>query len=456
MTTFAHKHYHLVGVAGVGMSGLAQLLLAEGAEVSGSDRFRDRGEDLDVLHKLENAGLRLVAQDGSGLKPETEAIVVSTAIEDDNPDRLRALELKIPIVHRAEMLACMAAGRKAVAVTGTSGKSTVTGMIGWIFECLGMDPTVVNGGALVDWRSEYRIGNVRVGRSNVWIFEADESDKSLLRFQPDWAVITNVSKDHFEVNEVRELFQRFASQVRRGIVCGPGVREILEGGGAATLLRGLDLAEEVFIPEAEGGFHSFWYKGLTFRCPLIGRHNAENAFAAVVLCDRLGLDLAAVRNALSSFSGIERRLQPAGGAHGVIVVDDYAHNPAKIRAAWQAVAPMHARILGVWRPHGFAPLRSMMNELAEAFTGICRPSDRVFILPVFYSGGTANQAVTSEDLVNLLKRRNVEAWAVRDYDALIHVLAPECRAGDCVLCMGARDPYLPVFSRRLVATLESL
>ena len=456
MSALAEKRYHLVGVAGVGMSALAQVLLAQGADVSGSDRFHDRGEEMEVLRKLARAGLKLTPQDGSGVVPGTEAVIVSTAIEDDNPDRLRAVELGIPVVHRAEMLACLAAGRKLVAVTGTSGKSTVAGMIGWIFECLGLDPTVVNGGALVDWRSEYRIGNVRVGRADVWVLEADESDRSLLKFQPDWAVVTNVSKDHFELDDVRVLFKKFAAQVDRGIVCGSGVADLLRETEGEALPRTLELVEEVFVPEPEAGFSSFWYKGLTFRCPLIGRHNAENAFAAVVLCDRFGLDLAAVRNALSSFRGIERRLEPAGGARGVSVVDDYAHNPAKIQAAWQAVAALHGRVLGVWRPHGYAPLRNMFHELADAFSAVCRPDDRLFILPVFYSGGTADQSISSGDLVAKLRERGVRAYVVRDYDMLLHELAGECRAGDCVICMGARDPYLPVFSRRLVATLGSL
>lgn len=448
------KNYHVVGVAGVGMSALAQILLAEGHNVSGSDRFHDQGDDLDVFRKLRRSGLNLVRQDGSGLGPETSAVVVSTAIEKDNAEMTRAAELKVPVMHRAEMLACLAAGHHTIAVTGTSGKTTVTGMIGWIMECLGLDPTVVNGGALINWKSDFRIGNVRVGRSEHWVVEADESDRSLLRFQPEWAVITNISKDHFELAEVRELFRKFAGQVKQGIVCGPGVAEVLRADRAKPL--GVELIEEPFVPEIEDGFHNFWYKGLTFRCGLLGRHNAENAFAAVVLCDRLGLDLAAVRNALVGFAGIERRLQRAGGARGVLVIDDYAHNPAKIRAAWSSLAPMHGRVLGVWRPHGFGPLKSMMSELTETFCEVCRPRDRVYLLPVFYAGGTAGGDVKSDDLAAILRERGVGASVVRDYDELLRALSAECRPGDCVLCMGARDPYLPVFSRRLVATLESL
>jgi len=450
------KKYHVVGVAGVGMSAIAQLLLSHGYEVSGSDRFHDKDHDLEVFHKLENGGLTLTHQDGSGITRDLEGVVVSTAIEKDNPDVARARELDVPVIHRAEMLACLTAGNQTIAVTGTSGKTTVTGMIGWILECVGLDPTVINGGALVDWKTAYRIGNVRVGRSKIWVVEADESDRSLLNFQPDWAVITNISRDHFGLDEIIDLFRQFSRRVKKGIICGPGIADLISGEEGIGADSNVELVSEIFVPEHEGAFFGFWYKGLTFQSNLIGKHNAENAFAAVVLCERLGIDLVAIRNALTSFGGIERRLQRSGGTHGVIVVDDYAHNPAKIRAAWESLTSMHARILGVWRPHGFAPLKMMMDELADTFKDICRESDRVFILPVFYAGGTTTKDVTSEDFVALLRERNVDAQVVEDYDALIQLFVSECHAGDCVLSMGARDPYLPVFSRRLVAALESV
>lgn len=447
------KRYHLVGVAGVGMSALAQVLLAQGHTVTGSDRYIDDGQELAIFRKLRICGVLLMPQDGSAIAPDTAAVIVSTAIEEDNADVRAAREKKIPIMKRAEMLACLAAGHIVVGVAGTSGKTTVTGMLGWILECLGQDPTVVNGGAVVNWRSEYRIGNVRMGWSRLWVVELDESDRSLLGFAPDWAVVNNISKDHFELAEVQSLFRDFAKRVRRGIVCGAGVsavlRDVMDPGKPepAVIEEPIDLVEE-------NGHHGFHYKGVSFSCPTIGRHNAENAFAAVVLCERLGLNLTAVRNALSSFGGIERRLEKVGESNGVTVIDDYAHNPAKIRAGWQALVPAHRRILGVWRPHGFGPLASMLNELAETFAEVCRTGDHLYILPVYYAGGTAKREVTSENLVRELKARHVPAELVSDYDELRARLVKRAKPGDAVLCMGARDPRLPLFAREMLDGLK--
>lgn len=453
MVPIIQKRYHLVGVAGIGMSALAQVLLAQGHMVTGSDRYIDEGQELGIFRKLRIAGVLLMSQDGSTVTSDTDAVIVSTAIEDDNADTLAAREKNIPVMHRAEMLACLAAGHTLVGVAGTSGKTTVTGMIGWILECLGRDPTVVNGGAVINWRNEYRIGNVRMGGSKLWVVELDESDRSLLRFAPDWAVVNNISKDHFELVEVQSLFRGFASRVRVGVVCGAGVSSVLLGGNVSRKRRAIVVEEPMDFFE-KGGVCGFHYKGISFQCPLIGRHNAENAHAAVVLCDLLGLNLPAVRNALSSFAGIERRLEKVGEANGVTIIDDYAHNPAKIRASWQALAPAHRRILGVWRPHGFGPLSSMMNELAETFAKVCRPEDQIYILPVYYAGGTTKRQAKSDDLVRELKARHVPTELVKDYEALQARLTKTARPGDSILCMGARDPELPLFARQMLDALK--
>jgi len=425
-----NAHYHVVGVAGVGMSAVAQVLLAEGFEVTGSDRYLDQGENLDVLDRLSAAGVRLVKQDGAAVSPATAGVVVSTAIEADNPDVAAANGHHVPVIHRADMLARLAKDKTCIAITGTSGKTTVTGIIGVILEELGRDPTVVNGGVVLNWTAPDRVGNVRIGRSGLWVVEADESDKSLLHFSPDWAVITNVSKDHFELSEVTELFLEFESRVKHPVIHGVGT---------------------AFAPRREGAAWYFEYKDVTFRVSMIGRHNAENACVAVQLCDQLGLDLDDMREALLRFKGIHRRLERVGERGGVTVIDDYAHNPAKIEASWSAVAESAPRILGFWRPHGYGPLALMKNEMADAFARVCRPGDRVFILPVYYVGGTASKAVTSEDFVELLREKGVSAEYVAGYDELRRSVEASARPGDVILGMGARDPELPRFARKLVA-----
>ena len=434
------KSFHLVGIAGVGMSALAQVLLAQGCRVSGSDRYLDTGRPMDVLDKLRAAGVILAPQDGSGVMEGLTGLVVSSAIEADNPDLAAARRRHVPVLHRAECLALWANAKNCIAVTGTAGKTTVTGMIGWILSQLGADPTVVNGGALLNWIDQRRIGNVRVGRSDVWVVEVDESDRSLLRFHPEWAVITNMSKDHFELSEVLHLFKAFAGQVNRGVVgCY----------GAATDGEAL----QNFKPDLSAAGISFVYRGVDFRLPLLGRHNAENALQAVMLCERLGHALPDISRALAGFGGIQRRLELVGSGRGVAVIDDYAHNPAKIAAAWDAIAPHYRRILAVWRPHGFGPLALMLGELVQVFCARLRPSDRIYILPVYFAGGTARRTVTSETLVKTLRERGVDAELAATYDDLLARLKAGAQAGDGVLWMGARDPDIGFYARRFVAEL---
>lgn len=420
------------------MNALAQALKGDGWDVGGSDRYEDQGQDLEVIRKLKEAGIRFSPQDGSGITSDTGAVVVSTAIERDNPDIAAAERLGVPVRHRAEMLAGLAEGRETVAIAGTSGKTTVTGMVGWLLEQLGADPTVVNGGALVNWADDHRIGNVRTGRSGLCVVEADESDRSLLKFSPDWALITNMSADHFSLEETAALFDTFRGQVRR---------ECITGWDDGMPWQGLK-------PQLTREGCRFTYDGLEFTVPLLGAHNAENALQATVLCRRMGFELGRIRDALAGFRGIQRRLERVGEAAGVTVVDEYAHNPAKIAAAWRAVAPFHSRVIAFWRPHGFRPLALMFNDLAAMFTEVCRPQDRLYLLPVYYAGGTVSKQTDSDALAAELRRRGVPASWVPDYEALMSAVTADCRSGDLVLCVGARDPGIPRFARDLVKRLE--
>jgi UDP-N-acetylmuramate--alanine ligase len=432
-------HVHVVGVAGVGMSALAQALHDAGYEVSGSDRYIDQGQDLDVLHRLRLAGIRLTPQDGSGLRADTMCIAVSTAIESDNIELKRAQELNIPVVHRAAMLARLAAGKRVVAVTGTAGKTTVTGLIGYLCAEAGLDPVVINGGAVINWIAPDRVGNVRKGESNVCILEADESDRSLLSFHPTFSVITNVSKDHFELDEVITLFRKFRDQTEQWTMLGPQAAMVLDGA-----------APESLAVERRADGNWFVHDGVTYPSPMPGLHNAENALLAVRVALALGIPGPVLVQALSKFRGIHRRLEVVARSEGITVLDDYAHNPAKIAASWRAAAEEANRVLGVWRPHGFGPLSLLFNELVEAFVSVCRPQDRVYILPVYYAGGTAKKSDDAERLANELAARGVRAEFVDGYDMLRPSLHAVMVSGDVVLGMGARDPELPVFLHALL------
>ena len=404
---------HIIGIGGTGMNGVAQLAAHAGYSVSGSDR----ATGLPIFQCLEGLGIRIVSQDGSGITADTAAVVYSTAIESDNPDIQKAKALNIPLLHRADMLAKLCEGEEVIAVAGTAGKSTVTGLLGWIFQCLpalsdanggverGMDPTVYCGAIMNN------VGScVRAGKSNLWIIEADESDKSFLKFHPHHAIITNIAEDHFELSELHKLFSQFESQVS-GVV----------------------------IKNSE-----------PFNCPnpLLGKHNIENVNNALTLCKALGLDIQKCAEAVATFKGIERRLERVGPK----VIDDFAHSPVKIAAALEAASAEFPAFSAYWRPHGYTPLFQLADGLVETFSNHWkkRPQDKLFILPVYFAGGTVNIKITSEQFVEKLKAAGVPAKFVPDFQTLERLLLEE---GLPVLGMGARDPELPLFAKRIAAVI---
>ena len=407
---------HFIGIGGVGMNGLAQLAVQSGYSVSGSDRaYHPAARPFDVLEQL---GVRMTPQDGTGISEQTTKVVYSTAIESDNPDLTVARKRGIPLLHRAEFLKELIGDGELIAVAGTAGKTTTTGLLGWIFERLGRNPSVYNGAAVLNWKSKTCLGNVRKGSGNLWIIEADESDRSFLNFHPTHSIITNISKDHYDLEELNSMFSQFERQT------------------AGITLRGD--TDRTSDPDV--------------RTPMIGKHNLENARCAALLCRELGLDMDQVREAIQQFKGIERRLEVAGHVDGITVIDDYAHNPAKISAALAAVSDTCAQVHAFWRPHGFTPLHQAMDELADAFaTHWKTKGGSFFILPVFYAGGTVERKATSEDLVERLNSDGIPALYVPDYETLKQALKSRATKGDAILGMGARDPMLPLFAKQLVS-----
>jgi len=433
------KRYHLVGVAGVGMSALAGALLDAGHAVSGSDRHLDAGHSLEVLRKLKSSGVELHGQNGLGVRSDTDAVVVSTAIEDDNPDLAAARRLAVPVRHRADVLGDLLVGRYSVAISGTSGKSTVTGMLGWICDRAGRDPAVINGAPVLNWKTEERIGNVRAGDGSLCIIEADESDRSLLGLHPDWCVITNASRDHFDLSETLALFECFKSQARQGVV---------------DMLEERELLESIEVEGSRSGVR-FKYGDLVCELPVLGTHNAQNAVVAIRVAEALGIKAVDACAALREFAGIERRLERVGGVGPVDVFDDYGHNPAKIEAAFDTLSPLYDSLQVVWRPHGYGPLRMMMDDLVSLFSRRCRPEDRLWILPVYDAGGTADRTVSSEALIAALEPSGIAVQWVEDCGvAEAAVLASLGNAAtQAVVTMGARDPELPLLARSIVKAL---
>lgn len=428
------EQVHVAGIGGVGMSALAQALLDQGAAVTGSDRLLDTGDMTDALRCLKRQGVRLFPQDGSGVTPQTARLVVSSAIEPDNPEVLRARESDVPIVHRAAELARVVAGRRLIAVTGTCGKSSVTAMLGCLLEGAGFAPLVVNGAAVIGWdEGGTRIGSVRRGTGNWAVIEADESDRSLMAFTPEHAVITNASADHFGLDETETLFSSFRARVPGVIVDGRK-----ETGAGPRNVR---------LGDWSGVFD---FEGCTYTVPQPGLHNVYNAWHAVRMARALGASPERLAAALRGFGGVERRLQRVGTCNGVAVVDDYAHNPEKLAAAWTTLAAAFpAGLCAVWRPHGYAPLRKMMGGLTDVFTRVCRPVDLLLLLPVYDAGGTADRSIGSDVLASKLEERGVTVQRVQTLEDAETLMRAEAAKGKAVVTFGARDPGLPRLAARL-------
>lgn len=444
---------HFVGIGGAGMSALAQIHAMDGGPATGSDRDFDRGRGAGLKSRLEALGVKLFPQNGSALTDETELVVLSTAIEDSNPEIAAAKALGVPLMHRSEFLARHVSEMRTIAVTGTSGKSTVVAMIFEILEAAGRGPSVITGGALIALQKRGLTGNAFRGKSDILVVEADESDGSLVNYKPAVGVFLNLTKDHLEVSALREIFLKFRGNVATALVNedDPALADIRAdvtfGLSSGTVrAEGLDLT---------AGGSSFRVKDAAFTLPVPGRHNVENAVAAIAACVNEGVPLSDCARGLAGFQGVARRFQSIGTARGVEVIDDFAHNPAKIAATLAAARLRGRRTLAVYQPHGFAPTRHLKNELIAAFAEGLRAEDRLWLPDIYYVGGTASKDISSRDVVEPLRAKGLLAFHVPERSAIAAEIAAVAREGDVVIVMGARDPSLSDFAREALAALAS-
>ncbi len=444
---------HFVGIGGAGMSALAQIHAMDGGPATGSDRDFDLGRGAGLRNKLEALGVRLFPQNGSAITRETSLVVLSTAIEDSNPEIAAAKALGVPLMHRSEFLARHVSDMRTVAVTGTSGKSTVVAMIFEILEAAGRGPSAITGGALIALQKKGLTGNAFRGKSDILVVEADESDGSLVNYKPAVGVFLNLTKDHLEVSALREIFLKFRANVVTGLVNSddPALADI-RADVSFGLSSGSIHAEDLTLTAAGSQFR---VKEVAFTLPVPGRHNAENALAAIAACVNEGVSLADCSRALASFQGVARRFQSLGSVRGVEVVDDFAHNPAKIAATLTAARLRARRILAVYQPHGFAPTRHLKNELIAAFAEGLRPGDHLWLPDIYYVGGTASKDISSNDVVAPLRAKGLNAFHIPDRAAITALIAAEAKEGDLVIVMGARDPSLSDFALAILTALKA-
>jgi len=447
--------FHYAGLGGAGMSALAQFQLMTGGKASGSDRAFDRGERATLRARLERLGCKVLPQDGSGLGPDCAALVVSTAVEDQVPDVVAARALDIPIIHRSELLAHFVATYRSIAVTGTSGKSTVTAMIFAILSGAGRDPSVIIGGDLPELSAQGLPGNAWAGRSDLLVVEADESDGTLVRYAPTIGVILNLQRDHKEMAVVAAMFATLRARAREALAVGDA--ENLDQFAGGALRFGLGPRADIRGEDVELGPGSSRFRvgNTQFELSVPGAHNVANALAAIAACHVLGAALEGMVGPLANFTGIGRRFQIVGKARGVEVIDDFAHNGEKIAAAIRTAKLRAQRVLAIYQPHGYGPTRFLRRDFVATFSRELGPDDRLFMLEVFYVGGTATRDFSSADIVGEIAALGTNAEFAPSREWLVGRVAQQVRSGDLVLVMGARDPSLSELALTMLTGIES-
>ena len=444
---------HFIGIGGIGMSGIAEVMHNLGYDVQGSDvaegyvveGLRAKGIRVMIGHKAENLG-------------DAAVVVTSTAIKRGNPEVELALETRVPVIRRAEMLAELMRLKSTVAVAGTHGKTTTTSMVAALLDAGGVDPTVINGGIINSYGS-----NARLGNSDWMVVEADESDGSFLRLDGTIAVVTNIDPEHLDhygdFDRVKDAFVEFVGNVPfygAALLCldHPEVQAILPrvqdrrivtyGFSAQADIRGDNVVSfpggnrfDIQVRERDGSTRKI--EGIEM--PMPGRHNVLNAMAAIGVALHMGIDDATIQTGFAKFGGVKRRFTKVGeiavGDGSAIVIDDYGHHPVEIKAVLAAAREgAQGRVIAVVQPHRFTRLRDLMDDFQQAFND----ADMVYATPVYTAGEQPIEGVDSAALVAGLKRRgHRHASTVADMDELVDAIAADIQPDDMIVCLGAGD-----------------
>jgi len=439
---------HFVGIGGIGMSGIAEVMHQLGYKVQGSD-----ASDSYVVEKLRKSGIPVSIGHSPDNLGDAAIVVCSTAIKDSNPEVQAAAERRLPRVKRAEMLAELMRMQKTVAVAGTHGKTTTTSMIAALLDGGGLDPTVINGGIINRYGS-----NARLGKSDWWVIEADESDGSFLRLDGTIAVVTNIDPEHLDhygdFDGVKDAFVEFVENVPfygLAVLCvdHPEVQTIIGrirdrrivtyGFSALADVRAENVTPvpggttfDALILDKDGERRS-----LAVHVPIPGRHNVQNALAAIAVALELGISDDTIVAAFEKFEGVKRRFTHAGEADGAVVIDDYAHHPTEIRAVLAAAREgAQGRVIAVVQPHRYTRLRDLMDDFQSAFND----ADVVFVAPVYPAGEEPIEGVDSDALAEGLRAHGHRmVRSVADLDDLCGALRDLAAEGDMIICMGAGD-----------------
>ena len=463
------KAFFFCGIGGSGMLPLAAILKGMGADVSGSDRSRDQGRLAAKFNKLEDQGFALFPQDGSGLKAG-QTLIASAAIEDSVPDIAAANQLGLTRKTRAQCLSeLFNAATKPIGIAGTSGKSTTTGMVAHILSVCGLDPVVMNGADMINLRDDGApIASARIGQGAAFVSEIDESDGSIAFYNPNIAVLNNVAEDHKPIEELRALFAAFLQRATHRVINADhsevtSLAQNLDNITAYSLAPDHPTADLICspiktLPHHNGSQFQVTYRGTDkpydASTQLPGRHNVANAMAALSVAQICGIPPAAAVSALASFKGIARRFEVVGRHSDITLIDDFGHNPDKISATFQTLRSESGRLLVMFQPHGFGPLRLMKDGFIDAFSQGLRAGDYLIMPEPVYYGGTTDRSVSTRHIVNGVIANGKAAEGFDTRAACGQRIIDLVQAGDRIIIMGARDDTLTEFAKALFLEIQ--
>ena len=436
-------HVHFIGIGGISMSGLAEILLDEGFTISGSD-----SKESDLTKHLEARGIQIFyGQKASNIIPGIDLVVYTAAIHEDNPEFAEAKSKNLPMLSRAELLGqIMDNYENSIAVAGTHGKTTTTSMISQILLEAKTDPTITVGGIL-----DAINGNLRVGNSEVFISEACEYTNSFLNFRPKYSIILNIEAEHLDffkdINDIRASFRKYsANTLANGATIINGeidnYEEIVDGLPQQIITYGLNstydyYAENITYDEKACAIFSVMHNGtkiMDVHLNVPGKHNVSNSLAAIALCQAMNIPAEAIISGLAKFGGANRRFQYKGEIDGVTIIDDYAHHPTEIRATLTAAANYpHKRLVLVFQPHTYSRTKAFLNDFADVLS----MADVVVLADIYAAREQNTYGISSKDILNLLKEKGTDAYYFPTFDEIEKFLLKNCINGDLLITMGA-------------------
>ncbi|MEW6674869.1 MAG: Mur ligase domain-containing protein [Nitrospirota bacterium] len=435
------------GVGGSGVSAIASFMADLGHIVVGSDRSFDRNPEHPICKILKAKGITIVPQDGSGIDSSFDFAVFSTAVEDDQPEVIKVRELGIAMKTRPQYLCEIVSKFRTVAVAGTGGKSSTSGMLAFLMYKLGLKPNFISGGRVKQFKTRNNPGNSLIGSSDLLIIEACESDGTIIHYHPVYSIIANLSLDHNLIEKTTEMFETFSRNTKEMVIINSDDKNLSCCHLDKSIRFSIDTDSEYQAKAIEYQQFKTIFKlnGVDFKLSLPGKYNLYNALSCIALLSEMGIRLKDIAEILPDFSGLDRRFDIHIDDGENLVIDDYAHNPHKISCLMESIQRIRHRVCYIFQPHGFGPTRLMKQGYIEAFIKNLRKEDHLILLPIYYAGGTSIKDISSEDLLNEIKAAGKSVEVLHERSLLFNRL----KEWNNYVVFGARDESLAEFAQEI-------